>query len=288
MVSDTDEFEKYLAEEEYENTTIRKYIRDAVKFQQFMKSRNLPTVSKDEIILYKKYLIAVYSPQSVNSMLASLNSYLKYLHHPELAVKYIKIQQKPFADSDKYLSRGEYILLVNTAYKTGEYSTGVIMETLCSTGIRIDELKYVTVEGILKQRIKIYNKGKAREILIPQHMQEKLLSYIAYKSIGGGYVFRTKSGKPLDRSNIWKKMKKIASAAGISEKRVYPHNLRHVFAETYYENTNDLISLANLLGHTSIDTTRIYLKRMEQDFKGELEKMNLVTDNSLQDSDLKS
>ena len=278
VVSNTRKFEKHLASEEYGSATVQKYKRDILKFIRYLNLDNQKTVSKNDVILYKRWLFERYSPQSVNSMLASLNMYMKFLNHPELTVKYIKIQQKPFADPDTYLTKDAYLQLVAAAYRNGDYETGMIMETLCSTGIRIDELKSVTAEGIRKGRITTYSKGKAQVILVPQNMQKKLLDYIETKNVKSGPVFQTKYGNPVDRSNVWKKMKKIASEAGISEECVYPHNFRHVFAETYYEKTNDLISLANLLGHTSIDTTRIYLKRMEQEYKNELDKLDLVMD----------
>lgn len=245
-------FEYYLITEEKSKATQEKYLRDVRAFLVWCGDREL---TKELVLQYKEHLVASYAPASVNSMLASLNSFLSYIERAECRVKQLKIQRQLFAREDKELTKTEYRRLVAAA-KDSRIS--LVIQTICGTGIRVSELAYITAEAVHLGKAVVSCKNKTRVIFIPAPVQKLLLAHIKKSGITAGPVFVTRSGKPLDRSNIWKEMKALCSMAGVSPKKVFPHNLRHLFARTFYSIEKDVVRLADLLGHSSINTTRIY------------------------------
>ena len=245
-------YEKYLTEEEKSKATIEKYMRDIRCFIGFLKNG---CVSKERTIAYKEYLSEKYAPASVNSMLVSLNCFLRYTGGQDYCVKLLKIQKQIFASEDKELSRQEYQRLVKAA---GNTRMAFIIRTICGTGIRVSELEYITVEAVRAGKAIVHCKNKTRAIFIPAALQKILLKYIKETGLKNGTVFISRNGRPLNRKNIWRDMKALCTRARISEHKVFPHNLRHLFARTFYSVEKDVVRLADLLGHSSINTTRIY------------------------------
>ena len=245
-------FKTHLMEEEKSRATIEKYERDIQKFLEFLGEKE---ITKEETVAYKKYLTENYAPSSTNSMLVALNQFLHYINRSDCCVKQLKIQRSVFAAEEKELTKKEYKKLVEAA---GNSSLSVIMQTICGTGIRVSELKFITVEAVRNGKAMIRCKGKTRIILIPNQLRTILKKYIRKRGISQGAVFVTRNGNPLDRSNLWKMMKGLCEKAQVSAEKVFPHNLRHLFARTFYALEKDVIRLADVLGHSSIDTTRIY------------------------------
>lgn len=245
-------FEYYLITEEKSKATQEKYLRDVRAFLVWCGEREL---TKELVLQYKEHLVTSYAPASVNSMLASLNSFLSYIERAECRVKQLKIQRQIFAREDKELTESEYRRLLKAA-KDSRIS--LVIQTICGTGIRVSELAYITAEAVRLGKAVVNCKNKTRVIFIPVPIQKLLKEYMKKTGITAGQVFVTKSGKPLDRSNIWKEMKALCKKAGVSEKKVFPHNLRHLFARTFYRIEKDIVRLADLLGHSSLSTTRIY------------------------------
>ncbi len=246
------DFENYLLEEEKSTATIEKYLRDIRSFAAFLGGRE---VSKGEVIAYKKQIAEDYAPVSVNSMLVSVNAFLKFIGRGDLCVKLLKIQRQIFANEKKELTTSEYKRLLAAAKNT---RLELVIQTICETGIRVSELKYITVEAVNEGKAVVDCKNKTRVIFIPSPLRKVLLAYIKKSDRKVGSVFVTKSGKPLDRTNIWRDMKALCKRANVSADKVFPHNLRHLFARTFYSIERDIVRLADLLGHSSIDTTRIY------------------------------
>lgn len=245
-------FEEYMKEEEKSKATIEKYMRDIRCFMRFLEDGR---ICKERTIAYKEYLIDRYAPASVNSMLVSLNCYLRYTGRQECCVRLLKIQKQIFASEDKELSIQEYQRLVKAA---GNTRLSFVIQTICGTGIRVGELEYITVEAVRAGKAVVQCKNKTRVIFIPAVIQKMLLKYIKQAALKTGTVFASKTGKPLSRKNIWRDMKALCSRAGVSSHKVFPHNLRHLFARTFYSVEKDVVRLADLLGHSSINTTRIY------------------------------
>lgn len=245
-------FEEYLIQQEKSSVTVEKYLRDVRAFLWFTQGQ---PIDKALVLAYKESIIHAYAPVSVNSMLASVNCFLRFAKLEHCCVKSLKIQKQLFADESRELTRQEYSKLVRAA---GNSQLSYILQTICGTGIRISELRFITVESVNKGRACVSSKGKNRIIFLSQPLCQMLKRYMKSNGIKTGSIFVTKNGTPLDRSNIWKAMKALCSRAGVSEKKVYPHNLRHLFAKTFYETEKDLLRLADLLGHSSINTTRIY------------------------------
>lgn len=278
------DFGIYLYEQERSQATIDKYLRDLKKFFLFLgKDRN---VNKEKMILYKKYLSENYKPSSANSMLVAVNAFLEFCGLNECKVKQLKVQRNLFCNQDKELSKEEYTRLVAAAQNRKNERICLLMQTICSTGIRVSEHRFITVEGIKEGQIMISNKGKSRIVFLPEELVKVLLSYCKRKQINSGTVFVTKSGKPLDRSNIWTMMKSLCSEAQVDQKKVFPHNLRHLFAFTFYEVEKDLIRLADVLGHSSMDTTRIYTVSSGWQHKRILSKLGLVLGITLKSDEL--
>lgn len=248
-------FKMYLINEEKSSATLEKYIRDVVAFMQWLNDR---VVEKVVVMEYKQNLIENYAPASANSMLSSINSFFGYMEWYDCKVKTFKIQKQIFANKDKELSKAEYERLLVAAKKKQNKKLYMLMQTICSTGIRVSELRYISTDAVRKGEAVINCKGKMRVVILPKQLCKMLTSYIKKQKISSGSVFITKSGKPLDRSNIWKLMKDLCDTAGVSKDKVFPHNLRHLFARTYYSLEKDVVRLADILGHSSVNTTRIY------------------------------
>lgn len=266
-------FENFLIEEEKSVLTRKKYIRDVNIFLQWNGNKK---IDRSCILAYKKYLIEKYKLSSVNSMLSSLNSYFAYLKCDNLKVKTVKQQKSVYLSIDKELTKMEYFLLINEAEKSGNSRLSLLMQTICSTGIRVSELQYITVDSIEICVAEIMCKGKQRNVFLPQTLCDKLKNYCYENNIKSGPVFITKKGKPLDRSNIWTEMKKVSKSANILYKKVYPHNLRHLFARTYYESYRDIVRLADILGHCNVNTTRIYTMESGYIHKCQIQDLDLV------------
>ena len=271
--TDLENYRNYLLRCEKRKLTIEKYIRDLRKLNEFLGDRE---ITKESLIEYKKYLIDNYSVSSINSMLSAINSYMEYAGWTCYKVKALKSQRKVYCPKEKELTKEEYFRLVDTARKKHRERIGLIIQTICSTGIRISELDYVTVEAAEKGEITVECKGKYRQVFMPKKLQEYLIQYIRQQNIGDGRIFVTKSGTRMNRSNIWKEMKALCREARVPESKVFPHNLRHLFARTYYTMEKDIAKLADLLGHSSIDTTRIYIMTSGEEHRRQIEEMKLV------------
>lgn len=266
------DFEKYLVIEEKSKATIEKYIRDVRKFACF--ADNQP-ITKEIVMAFKSDLIEHdFAIRSINSMLASVNSLLAFLGMDCCRVKNIRSQQKVYCDMDQELTKNDYYKLLKAAEDNPRL--GMILQTICGTGIRISELSYFTVEAVKKGEITVSCKNKTRIILVPGKLRKMLLTFSKKNGIGKGIIFRTKNGKALDRSNIWREMKKLCGKAGVKMTKVFPHNLRKLFAKTFYNVEKDIAKLADILGHSSIDTTRIYIMTSGIEHMKKIERLGLV------------
>ncbi len=250
-------YRDYLVNEEKSRNTVLKYIRDVTAFSLWLSGRQL---NKAAVLEYKEHLKSYLSSVSVNSVLSSLNSFFEYCNCCECRVKMIKIQKQIFASEEKDLTIKEYDRLLRAAKEKGDQKLYLLTQTIASMGIRVSEVQFITVEALKYGRASIEMKGKCRIILIPEEICKKLLSYARQQGIKNGGVFVTKSGKPLDRSNIWRMLKNLCRDAGVESKKVFPHNLRHLFAKSFYSLHKDIVHLADILGHSSVNTTRIYTK----------------------------
>lgn len=267
------DFRKHLIEQERSPNTITKYIHDAGVFLRFAGKR---TLNKELVIAFKSFLGERYAPSSANSMLAAANSFLRFIGCADFRVKPFKIQRVLFVPEEKELCRKEYLRLIETARQRKNERLLLILETICATGIRVSELRFITAEAVEKGRAEIHCKGKLRTVFLPPQLCGLLKKYLQKQKITAGAVFVTRSGKPLDRSNVWRDMKKLSGSAVVSPKKVFPHNLRHLFARTYYALEKDLSRLADILGHSSVNTTRIYTMESGQTHARQIERLNLV------------
>ncbi len=267
------EFKKHLINEEKSNATIKKYIHDIKTFVSWMSSNVL---EKSLVVAYKSYLTERYAPASVNAALSSINCFFSFMEWYELRVKSIKIQRQIFLSDEKELTKTEYERLLKAAQSKNNERLYLLMQTICSTGIRVSELRYITVEAVTCGRADIQCKGKRRTVFLPDKLSKILKQYIKRQKIKSGAVFVTKTGTPLDRSNIWSDMKKLCRAANVSEAKVFPHNLRHLFARTYYSLRKDIVRLADILGHSSVNTTRIYTMESGEIHRRQIQKLGLL------------
>uniref|UniRef100_UPI0015E15CAD tyrosine-type recombinase/integrase n=1 Tax=Clostridium sp. chh4-2 TaxID=2067550 RepID=UPI0015E15CAD len=267
-------FERYLYEQERSRATIEKYIRDLKKLFIYL-AEDLE-VSKDKMIQFKQDLTERYKTSSVNSILAAVNHFLTFAGMGDCRVKQVRVQRNLFCQQEKELSREEYFRLVNAAQDKKNKRISCLMQAICSTGIRVSEHRFITVEALKEGCLRIYNKGKSRIVFLPPELITVLKQYCREAGIGSGPVFVTKSGRPLDRSNIWSMMKALCEDAKVDSKKVYPHNLRHLFAFTFYGIEKDLLRLADVLGHANVDTTRIYTVSSGWEHKRILSKLGLV------------
>lgn len=266
-------FNDYLINEEKASATINKYLHDISEFQIWLGDQEL---CKTTVLEYKSYLCDQYAPSSVNAALSSLNSFFNFMEWYDLRVKNLKIQKQIFASSDKELTKAEYDRLLIAAKQKKNERLYLLMQTICSTGIRVSEVRYVTVEAVSRGVAEINCKGKRRQVFLPKQLCQILKQYIREQKIKSGAVFITKNGNPLDRSNIWSDMKKLCKAANVSEKKVFPHNLRHLFARTYYSLQKDIVRLADILGHSSVNTTRIYTMETGEIHRRQIQKLGLL------------
>ena len=260
-------FKQYLLTEEKGSVTVEKYLRDVRCFYSFLDNR---AISKEETIAYKEHLTQQYAPASVNSMLVALNCFLRFIGKTDCCVKQLKIQRQIFCGEEKELTQSEYQLLVKAAKNT---RLSLVIQTICSTGIRVSELQYITVEAVRVGKAVVNCKNKTRVIFIPMSIQKLLKTYIKKSGVTAGSVFVTRSRKPLNRRNIWRDMKALCEQAGVSPDKVSPHNLRHLFARTFYSVDKDIVRLADLLGHSSVDTTRIYTRETGSEHRHRLERV---------------
>lgn len=250
------QLKKAMEEEEKSMATINKYCQDVKAFIRY--TGEGVRVTKEQVIAYKNYLGENYEISSANSMLAAVNYFLRFLGCSECTVKAFKVQREPFRNKESELTVEEYQRLLETARESGNERLCLIMQTICATGIRISELPFITVSAIYSRRAQVSLKGKTRTVILPLELCNKLRLYIKKKGISTGSVFVTRNGKPVDRSNIHHDMKKLCQKAQVAETKVFPHNLRHLFAVTFYKLEKDICHLADLLGHSNINTTRIY------------------------------
>lgn len=266
-------FAEYLREQEKSAATIQKYIQDLSLLRDYLADTNL---TKGALISWKEHVAAAYAAASVNTMLAAMNSLLDYCGWADLKVKPLKIQKSLFCDSDRELTRGEYIRLIRAAEGSGNERLSLVIQTICATGIRVSELKFITFDAVLTGRADVCNKGKRRTVFLPDKLRRVLKKYVKKQKRTTGPVFVTKTEKPLDRSNIWRDMKALCQSAGVEPLKVFPHNLRHLFARTYYTLEKDLSRLADILGHSSINTTSIYTMESGVIHARQMERMGLI------------
>lgn len=267
------DFENYLRTDEKSDNTIEKYLRDVRAFSVFAKARK---ISKVVVMEFKASLVETYEVTSANSMIAAVNAFLRFMGWVDCCIKQFKVQKKAFCSEEKELTKAEYIRLVNTAKQKGNERLNLILQTICGTGIRVSELQFITVEAVRKGEAVVSCKNKTRTVFIVRGLQKKLLNYIKTKGITTGCIFITKSGKPMSRCNIWREMKALCEQAGVAPDKVFPHNLRHLFARTFYGIEKDIAKLADILGHSSINTTRIYIITTGAEHKRKMENMRLI------------
>lgn len=268
-------YETHLRSEEKSEATVSKYLCDLRKLMAYMDGGE---VSKEGMLAYKDKLLTQdgYKVSSINSFLAAANCFFEFMGWLDLKVKAYKVQREMFCPEDKFLSKDEYFCLVKTAKELGKIRLSMVIQTICATGIRVSELGAVTVLAVKKGAVVIRNKGKIRTVLLPDELRKELLYYISRMGIKKGLVFCTASGKAVNRSNIWREMKALCKTAGIDEGKVFPHNLRHLFATVFYGIKKDIAKLADVLGHSNIETTRIYIKTTGKEHRKQLNQMKLV------------
>ena len=268
------EFKEYLIDNDKSTYTVEKYIRDVMKFKEYACDCEIVKETAGE---YKNYLVRNgYSVRSINSMLSSVNALFEFLDRNDLKVKTIKMQRSVYCPEDKELTRAEYQRLCMAAKMKKNNRLELIIETVCSTGIRIGELKYITVESAKRGEAVVTLKGKTRYVFIPKELKRKLLRYASEQGIRSGMIFVTRTGKAVNRTNVWRDMKNLCKDAGVKPEKVFPHNLRHLFARTFYNIDKDIAKLADILGHSSIDTTRIYIISTGAEHRRLIEKMKLI------------
>lgn len=267
-------FRNYLLEEERSAATIEKYGRDVLAFLSWLSDRE--EISKEVVVGYKQAIIGKYKTTSANSMLVSVNRFLDFIGKKDCQVKLFKIQRNPFRKKDKELTKEEYNRLILAAKAKSSSRLFLMIQAICSTGIRVSEHRFITREALERGRITIYNKGKERVVFLPKKLKKCLLQYCRQNGIYSGPVFVTKNGTPVNRCNVWAEMKALCKEAGVSPEKVFPHNLRHLFAVTYYRMQKDIVHLADILGHSNIEYTRIYTFTSEEEHARVLSRMCLL------------
>lgn len=270
--NDIQEFAQYLEHEEKSEATVSKYLRDVVGFMTFSEGEPL---NKELVLAYKKHLIEQdYAVNSINSMLASVNAFLEFLGLREFKVKNIRTQRQTYCSQDKELTKAEYLRLLDAS--KGNEQLNLVIQTICGTGIRVSELRYFTVDAVRRGEITVDCKNKTRTILVPGKLKKLLLNFAKQRKITDGAIFVTRSGASLNRSNIWAAMKRLCETAGVKATKVFPHNLRKLFARTFYGIEKDIAKLADILGHSSINTTRIYIMTTGTEHLRRIERLGLV------------
>ena len=267
------EFKEHLILEERSEITIAKYIRDVKAFAKYTQNSD---ITKETVIAYKKHLQENYAVRSVNSMLASINSLFAFLGWHDLKVKSLKLQQQVFCPEEKELTKAEYARLCRTAERKHNERLNLILQTICGTGIRVSELQYITVEAAKNGEAVVNCKANTRSVFIVKELKQKFLRYAAEQNIKNGMIFVTRTGKPISRTNIWREMKALCEEANVNPQKVFPHNLRHLFARVFYGIEKDIAKLADILGHSSINTTRIYIISTGTEHRQRMENMRLI------------
>ena len=267
-------FELYLLERENAPATIQKYKTDVRTFFRYLGDSQ--EITKECLIKYKNWLIENYALSSVNSMLVALNQYLVCIGLERWKLRRVKTQRKIYEDEQKELSIENYFQLIEAAREEGKERLALMMETMCSTGIRVSELSFFTVESVSSGIVRVWNKGKYRLVVLPEKLCMKLKQYIRKLNLQSGMVFVTRNGKPVDRSNIWREMKRLSEKTGIVREVIFPHNLRHLFGRTFFHLTRNLVLLADILGHSSLEVTRIYASDGIASWREKIEQLNLV------------
>ena len=269
-----DAFTDLLRREERSKSTVEKYSREISLFLQWLDGRS---IDQEQVIQWKHHLMEMdYTPSTINGMLVALNRFLVFIGHPECKVATLKLQRRLFREEKRDLTKEEYVRLIETARAKGKERLALLMETICATGIRVSEVQYITVEAAQQGRTEISLKGKIRTILLPGKLCKKLLKYAKKQKTVSGEIFLTRNGTGLSRKQIWAEMKAICKLAGVAASKVFPHNLRHLFAKMFYRVTHDVAKLADLLGHSSIETTRIYLISSGTEHERLLNSLQLV------------
>ena len=267
-------FARHLRLEEKSEATMEKYLRDIRAFARWLDGRE---ISKGLSAAWKAHLVERgYAPASINAKLSALNSLLEFLGLRDCRVKFLKVQRRLFRDAGRELTKAEYQRLLDTAHRLGQERLGLLVEAMGATGIRVSEVRYLTVEAALAGRAVVRLKGKIRTILLPGKLCRKLLKYARKQKTASGEIFLTRSGRGLSRRQIWAEMKSLCARAGVEPTKVFPHNLRHLFARTFYRVCRDVVKLADVLGHSSIETTRIYLISTGAEHAEILRKMRLI------------
>lgn len=266
-------FRAHLIEEEKSENTIEKYVRDVAIFKLWLEERE---ITKMFVLEYKNMLCSRYAPTSVNVIISSLNGFFSFMEWHDMHIKTIKIQRQIFTNKERELTKIEYERLLMAAKHKNNQRFYYLMQTICSTGIRVSELKFVTCEAVKKGQAIINCKGKMRKIFLPKELCKMLIGYLRENNIKNGSVFVSRNGNPLDRSYIWKMLKTLCRAAGVPENKVFPHNLRHLFARTYYSLQKDIVRLADILGHSNINTTRIYTIESGDIHRRQIQRLGLI------------
>ena len=270
MITD---FEEELRNDEKSDNTVEKYLRDVRCFSEFISGQ---FVEKSLVLEYKALLEKEYALASANSMLAAINSFFKFQGWYDCCVKQFKVQRKTYCSEESELTKQEYIALVRTAEHKKNERLSLLIQTICGTGIRVSELEFITVEAVKRGEAVVSCKGKSRKVFIVKDLCKKLQRYTKEHDIISGTIFVTKNGKPMNRSNIWREMKSLCEQAGVNPNKVFPHNLRHLFARTFYSIEKDIAKLADILGHSNINTTRIYTITTGAEHRRKLENMRLI------------
>lgn len=266
-------FRVYLNEEEKSENTIEKYMRDVRHFIKWLDGRE---VKKALVLEYKRELCEGYAPSSINSMLSSINALFTFINWHELKVKTLKIQRRIFSDKERELTKVEYERLLTAAKNNKNEKLYHLMQTIGSTGVRVSELKYITCEAVSMGYATINCKGKIRQVFLPRQLCKILKEYMRKEKIKSGSVFVTRTGKPLDRTAVWKMLKALCEIAGVARGKVFPHNFRHLFARTFYSLRKDIVRLADILGHSSIETTRVYTIESGSEHVKQLQMLGLL------------
>lgn len=272
MVNELEQLREFLMEEEKAEATINKYVHEANQLLRFLDGRE---ISKEMLIRYRSHLSGRYSARTVNGKLSAVNAYLRYLGLDGCRVKFLKVQKRAYIEENRELTEIEYSRLMETAMAQGKMQLYYLMMTICSTGIRISELKYVTLEAVLQGRAEISMKGKYRVVILPKGLVKELKNFAQVSNIRSGYMFCTRSGRPLDRSNVCHAMKKLCLQAKVSKSKVFPHNFRHLFARSFYSVEKNMAHLADILGHSSIETTRIYVTASTREYEKVLNRLKI-------------
>lgn len=266
---------EYLHDQEKSSSTIKTYQRELFSLQIYIDGDN---ITKEKLISYKNILANQYTPSTCNVAIAAINSFLRFIGRHDLTIKPLRIQRQIFEDKDRELTKRDYEKLIRAATINGDDRTALAIQTICATGIRVSELQYVTVEAIQNGQAHISNKGKNRVVFMPKSLVNVLKKYVIKHNITSGSIFITCNNKPIDRSNLWKKMKNLCRIAGVNSSKVYPHNLRHLFARSYYSQQKDISRLADILGHSNINTTRLYTRESGAIHARQMDSLGLVKD----------